>query len=133
MVWQRRRARRARTGNIADTLDREHPSHFAWALDGMASGSGAQTAGVGSVQMAQEDVVKIDGPNTAADGFECHPIAGESLADEAESSLPFNLSAQVNAADWQVLGVTRGANAPAAAAALVLGRKSVGEGKSGGL
>src|ERR1017187_8010722 len=51
---------------------------------------------------------------------ECHPIAGESLADEAESSLPYNLSAQVNAADWQVLGITRGPNAPVAAAALVI-------------
>src|ERR1700742_3249084 len=106
----------ARTGNIVDTLNREHPLHFARAFAGRVSGNSTQTAGVGIVEMAQQDLVKIDGPDTPAQRFECHQIACESFPDEAEAALPFDLTAQVNPAEGQRLGITRRAKATIAAA-----------------
>ena len=52
----------ARTGSIADTLNREHGLHFTRAGAPTAVLGRAQTGKIGLMQFAQQDMVKINPP-----------------------------------------------------------------------
>jgi len=120
-VWPRwRRARRARTGNIADTLNRQHPLHFLGPLDWSPMVGCAQPTWVSIVQLAQEHVIKVNGPDAAPLSFQSDQVSGKGFTDKTEASLPLDLAAIVNSAKGQWPGIARRTTAAIRAAAVVI-------------
>ena len=96
----------ARTGNIADTLDREHGLHFTRGGAPAAVLSWAQASDFGVVQITEQDVVKINPPLVFVQPAEGDLMADKSFADEPEAALPFDLAIAAYAAHRPVGGIT---------------------------
>ena len=110
---------RARTGDIADTLDRGHHLHFAWFGLAVAIDRRTQTARILVMQLAQEHMIKGDAPDPAPLAAQAQQMPDEGLADKTASALPADFPVAANPADGPSGGIPGWLRSPVEAAAAV--------------